>query len=106
VTLEDVLSDEDNKPIPDSQFFLSRLVEVAEVYITTSRVKVDLYPESDLVTLVEAVQMWLDRHGYPVVPIYSGQGRPKADIYITSNKTLVYNGDFLDVLSEVEKRTS
>lgn len=73
------------QPLPGAVEFVRKVREKARVVIFTTRTKVDMDDRPEGVTragLAAIVQSWLDKHGFVVDEVYTGQGKPIAAVYV------------------------
>jgi len=67
--------------LPGAKEFMDELHKYSEIIIFTCRCHQDIHV-GDLDQSKEAIKKWLDENEIPYDEIYSGQGKPIADLYI------------------------
>ena len=79
-------SDHIGQPLPGALEFATALAKVADIVIFTSRCSQDAATETN--RIIDPAKMrikiidWLDRHKFPYVDVYVGQGKPRASAFI------------------------
>ena len=79
-------SDHIGAPMPGALEFAKSLAKVADIVIFTSRCSQDAASETN--RIIDPAKMritiidWLDRHKFPYVDVYVGQGKPRAAAFI------------------------
>lgn len=74
----DVIGD----PIEGAQDFVDKLSKLGEVIIYTTRMNPDMDNKYTQDELFDIIKSWMNKHKFPDVEIYIGQGKPLADVYV------------------------
>lgn len=95
--------DKIGEPFKDAVEFVRRLSTFADVLIYTCRCYEELNKPYKAPLLKNIVKQWLDKHGFPYLDIWIGQGKPVAHAYVDDRAVKCAPSTFIDDGPEVYK---
>jgi hypothetical protein len=81
-------ADQIGQPLPGALEFAKKVAKLADIVIFTGRCSEEPGADSEFMQTMNAGQMrvrvidWLEKHGFPFVDVYVGQGKPRVNAII------------------------
>ncbi|HEX6278550.1 MAG TPA: hypothetical protein VFZ49_00925 [Pyrinomonadaceae bacterium] len=102
-------SDHIGPPLPGALEFAKSIANLADIVIFTSRCAEEAGADSEFIQTMNAGQMrvniinWLEKHGFPFVDVYVGQGKPRVSAFIDDRAVVCSPQYDEDAYAEAEK---